>query len=57
MRGVAFCVLIVVFGLMLSGCCTSGSSFTSGKDTYQCNSCSVCSSCGYANSYRDAGWY
>lgn len=58
MKGLGFCVLLVVTGLLLSGCCSSGSSFsTVGKDTYQCNSCSVCNTCGYSKNYRDSAWY
>ena len=56
MRGLAFCVILVISGLLLSGCCSSGSSST-GKDTYQCSSCSVCSTCGYSKNYRDSAWY
>lgn len=58
MKGLVFCVLLVVTGLLLSGCCSSGSSFsTVGNDAYQCNSCSVCSTCGYSKNYRDSAWY
>jgi|GEM_PF-5703228 hypothetical protein len=60
MRGLAFCVILVISGLLLSGCCSSGSSYmgsTTGKDTYQCSSCSVCSTCGYSKNYRDSAWY
>ncbi len=60
MRGIKFCAIAIISGLLLSGCCNTGGSIMqtpTAVDYNQCNSCSVCSTCGYNQNYRDSGWY